>query len=145
MAGSRALKIYIQHGSAPYMFSAAMTPANAAASLEAIRILEDDPAIMARLRANTARLKEGLAELGFDTGASTTPVVPLLLGDEWRAYHVARQLLARGIFTSAVVYPAVPAGQARLRLCATAAHEPAHYERFFAALADCMAEAAAPA
>ena len=145
VAGSRALKIYIQHGSAPYMFSAAMTPANAAASLEAIRILEDDPAIMARLRANTARLKEGLAELGFDTGASTTPVVPLLLGDEWRAYHVARQLLARGIFTSAVVYPAVPAGQARLRLCATAAHEPAHYERFFAALADCMAEAAAPA
>ena len=66
-------------------------------------------------------------------------MVPLLLGDEWRAYHVARQLLARGIFTSAVVFPAVSPGQARLRLCATAAHRPEHYQQFFTALADCTA------
>ena len=139
VAGSRALKIYLQHGSGPYMFSAALTPPNAAASLEAIRILEEDASIMERLRVNTGRLKQGLAGLGFDTGASTTAVIPLLLGDEWRAYHVARQLLGRGILTSAVVYPAVPAGQARLRLCATAAHRPEHYQQFFAALQGCMA------
>ncbi|HEX6307240.1 MAG TPA: aminotransferase class I/II-fold pyridoxal phosphate-dependent enzyme [Longimicrobiales bacterium] len=137
VAGSRGLKIYIQHGSAPYMFSAAMTPANAAASLEALRIVQEEPQHMERLRRNTALLKNGLTELGFDTGASTTPVLPLLLGDEWRAYRVARAMLERGIFVSAVVYPAVSPGQARLRLCATAAHEPEHFERLFEALAEC--------
>ncbi|HEX2167297.1 MAG TPA: aminotransferase class I/II-fold pyridoxal phosphate-dependent enzyme [Longimicrobiales bacterium] len=139
VAGSRGLKIYIQHGSAPYMFSAAMTPANAAASLEAIRIVQEEPHHMERLRRNTTMLKDGLTELGFDTGASTTPVVPLLLGDEFRAYRVAREMLERGIFVSAVVFPAVSPGQARLRLCATAAHEPEHFERLFTALSECEA------
>jgi 8-amino-7-oxononanoate synthase len=139
VAGSRGLKIYIQHGSAPYMFSAAMTPANAAAALESVRILREEPGHMERLRANTAVLRDGLTSLGFDIGASTTPVVPLLLGDEWRAYRVAREMLARGIFVSAVVYPAVSPGQARLRLCATAAHRPEHFERLFGALAGCDA------
>lgn len=137
VAGSRGLKIYIQHGSAPYMFSAAMTPGNAAAALEAVRIVQDEPQHMERLRTNTALLKDGLTSLGFDTGASTTPVVPLILGDEWRAYRVARAMLDRGIFVSAVVYPAVSPGQARLRLCATAAHRPEHFERLFEVLADC--------
>jgi hypothetical protein len=77
----------------------------------------------AAARATRALLKDGLTRSsGFDTGASTTPVLPLLLGDEWRAYRVAREMLERGIFVSAVVYPAVSPGQARLRLCATAAH-----------------------
>jgi 8-amino-7-oxononanoate synthase len=137
VAGARGLKIYIQHGSAPYMFSAAMTPANAAASLEAIRIVQDEPQHMERLRRNTRIMKDGLAELGFSTGASTTPVLPLLLGDEFRAYRVARAMLERGIFVSAVVYPAVSPGQARLRLCATAAHEPEHFQRLFDALSEC--------
>jgi 8-amino-7-oxononanoate synthase len=137
VAGSQALKIYIQHGSAPYIFSAAMTPANAAAVLEALRILEDEPERMDRLRENTRILKEGLERLGFDTGASTTPIVPLLLGDEWRAYRWARRLLDDGIFVSAVTYPAVSPGQARLRLCATAAHQPEHFERLFDGLAEC--------
>jgi 8-amino-7-oxononanoate synthase len=139
VAGSRGLKIYIQHGSAPYMFSAAMTPANAAASLEAVRILREEPEHMERLRANTTFMRDGLTTLGFDIGASTTPVLPLLLGDEWRAYRVAREMLAQGIFVSAVVYPAVSPGQARLRLCATAAHRPEHFDRLFSALAACGA------
>jgi 8-amino-7-oxononanoate synthase len=139
VAGSRGLRIYIQHGSAPYMFSAAMTPANAAAALEALRIVQDEPEHMERLRRNTRIMKDGLTELGFSTGASTTPVLPLLLGDEFRAYRVAREMLERGIFVSAVVYPAVSPGQARLRLCATAAHEPAHFQRLFDALSSCEA------
>lgn len=134
VAGSRALKIYMQHGSAPYMFSAAVTPANAAAILEALRILQEEPEHMMRLRENTHRLKHGLTKLGFNTGASTTPVVPLILGDEWRAFRIARDLLSNGIFTSAVIHPAVALGQARLRLCATAAHKPPHFDRLFDAL-----------
>ena len=138
VAGSRALKIYIQHGSAPYMFSAAMTPANAAASLEAIRIVQEEPVHMERLRRNTHKLRVGLENLGLETTNSTTPVIPVLLGEEWRAYRWARQLLERGVFVSAVVYPAVSPGQARLRLCATAAHRDEHFERLFDGLAACL-------
>lgn len=137
VAGSRALKIYIQHGSAPYIFSAAMTPANAAAVLESLHIIQDEPEHTQRLRQNAAQLKTGLDRLGLESGTSNTPIVPLLLGNEWRAYEWARHLLERGIFVSAVVYPAVSPGQARLRLCATAAHRPQHFEALFAGLAEC--------
>lgn len=142
VAGSAGLKIYIQHGSAPYIFSAAMTPANAAAALEALRILNDEPDHIQRLRRNAATLRDGLLRLGLDAGRSTTPIVPLILGNEWRAYHWARQLLERGIFVSAVVSPAVSPGQARLRLCATAAHRAEHFDALFEGLAACAQQEA---
>jgi 8-amino-7-oxononanoate synthase len=142
VAGARGLKIYIQHGSAPYIFSAAMTPANAAAVLESIRVVLDEPEHVQRLHTNEKILRDGLRERGFEIGPSTTPVVPLLLGDEWRAYSWARGMLDMGIFVSAVVYPAVSPGQARLRLCATAAHRPEHFERLFEGLEACRAKEA---
>jgi 8-amino-7-oxononanoate synthase len=137
VAGAEGLKIYIQHGSAPYIFSAAMTPANAAAALEALRVLQDEPEHVTRLHRNAATLKSGLTRLGFDTGRSTTPIIPLILGEEWRAYRWARRMLEQGIFVSAVVFPAVSPGQARLRLCATAAHRPEHFDRLFRGLDEC--------
>jgi 8-amino-7-oxononanoate synthase len=139
VAGSQGLKIYIQHGSAPYMFSAAITPANAAAIREALRIIQEEPEHLERLRENTVRLREGLKRIGVPTTQSTTPVIPVLLGDEWRAYRWARILLERGIFVSAVVYPAVSPGQARLRLCATAAHREEHFAALFEGLQACLA------
>ncbi len=138
VAGSGPLKVYIQHGSSPYIFSAALTPANAAAILESLRILDEEPERMETLRRNTHLLQAGIEELGFDASGSQSPVVPLLLGDEWRTYRWARQLLEMGIFVSAVSVPAVSPGQARLRLCATAAHEPAHFERLFKGLRACL-------
>ena len=138
VGGSRGLKIYLQHGSAPYIFSAASTPANSAACLEALRMLGEEPELMHRLRENTRRLDEGLTELGLNPGTAASPVIPVHLGDEWRAYRWARELLADGIFVSAVVFPAVSPGQARLRLCATAAHRPEHFERLFEGLAGCL-------
>lgn len=140
VAGSKPLKIYVQHGSAPYIFSAALTPANAAAALAGIRTLREDPTLMERLRANTTRLQEGVASRGLDTGASASPVVPLILGDEWRAYTWARGMLDDGVFVSAVVFPAVARGMARLRLCATSAHEERHFERLFEAIDHRLAE-----
>lgn len=140
VAGSMPLKIYLQHGSAPYIFSAAMTPANAAASLETLRIIHDEPEHLERLRKNTRTLADGLKRMEFDTGNSTTPILPLLLGDDWRAYRWARLLLEHGIFASAVTFPAVSPGLSRLRLCATSAHRPEHFERLFEGLAACKAE-----
>ncbi len=131
MAGARDLKIYVQHGSAPYIFSAALTPANAAAALAGIRALRDDPSIMERLRRNTAILQEGVEARGLDSGECASPVVPVILGEEFRAYVWARKMLADGVFVSAVVYPAVARGMARLRLCATAAHEPEDFDVLF--------------
>ena len=138
VAGSRALRIYVQHGSAPYIFSAALTPGNTAAALAALRLIQEDGSIMERVRVNARRLRDGVEARGLDTGASDSPVVPLLLGDEFRAYRWARRMLDDGIFVSAVVYPAVAPGMARLRLCATAAHRPAHFDRLFAAIDDCL-------
>ena len=141
VAGSRALKIYIQHGSAPYMFSAAMTPANAAAVLEALRIVRDEPQHIERLRAEHAHPQgRPRAASASRPAQSTSPVVPLILGDEWRAYRWARRLLDEGIFVSAVVFPAVSPGQARLRLCATAAHRPDQFQRLFDALEICRSD-----
>ncbi|MFO7893473.1 MAG: aminotransferase class I/II-fold pyridoxal phosphate-dependent enzyme [Longimicrobiales bacterium] len=134
VAGARDLKIYVQHGSAPYIFSAALTPANAAAALAGIRTLRDDPSIMERLRRNTAILQEGVRERGLDSGECESPVVPVILGDEFRAYRWARGMLTDGVFVSAVVFPAVARGMARLRLCATAAHEPEQFDRLFEAI-----------
>jgi 8-amino-7-oxononanoate synthase len=134
VAGASPLKIFIQHGSAPYIFSAALTPANAAAALAALRILRGEPGLMDRVRVNAQRLRDGLHARDLDAGSSCSPVVPLILGDEWRAYHWARGILEAGVFVSAVVYPAVAPGMARLRLCATAAHEPDHFDRLFAAI-----------
>jgi 8-amino-7-oxononanoate synthase len=138
VAGSRGLKIFLQHGSAPYMFSAALTPANAAAVLEALRVIDSEPLHMERLRQNTRTLVDGLNRLGLPTTPSSTAIVPLLLGDEWRAYRWARELLGRGVFVSAVVFPAVSPGQARLRLCATAAHRQEHFDKLFSALEHCI-------
>lgn len=140
VAGGRDLKIYVQHGSAPYIFSAALTPANAAAALAGIRALRDDSSIMERLRRNTGILQAGVEARGLDSGHCDSPVVPVILGDEFRAYHWARGMLGDGVFVSAVVYPAVARGMARLRLCATAAHEPEQFDRLFEAIDRRVAE-----
>ncbi|HSM36790.1 MAG TPA: pyridoxal phosphate-dependent aminotransferase family protein [Longimicrobiales bacterium] len=138
-AGSELLKIYLQHGSNPYIFSAALTPANAAACLEAFRMLDEEDEHMERLRENTRRLDEGLTRLGLNPGTAESPVIPVMLGQDRRAFLWSKWLLEDfGVFTSAVVFPAVSPGQARLRICATAAHGPEHFERLFEGLAACL-------
>ncbi|HXY20962.1 MAG TPA: aminotransferase class I/II-fold pyridoxal phosphate-dependent enzyme [Gemmatimonadales bacterium] len=122
LAGGRALIYYLQHGAAPFMFSAALCPAAAAAAAESLRVLAAEPERLARLRDNAARLRAGLQETGYDTGASSTPIVPVMLGSDEAAFRTARRLFDLGILASAVIPPAVPHGAARLRLCATAAH-----------------------
>jgi 7-keto-8-aminopelargonate synthetase-like enzyme len=135
IAGSRELVFYLQHGSDPYIFSAAMPPANTAAALEALRVIDDEPERVQRLHDNAHLLRTSLAERGFDAGKSTSPVVPLLLGDAPRAFRWSRRLLDQGILASAVAWPAVGHNKARLRLCATASHTAAQIERLVDALA----------
>ncbi len=122
VAGSRELMIFLQHASAPFIFSGAMPAPSAAAVGAALGIVEKEPERVDRIRANAEFLRGGLQSLGFDTGLSQTAVIPLMLFDDARTALFARELRNRNILTSPVMFPAVAQGASRLRLCVTAAH-----------------------
>ena len=136
LAASRQLILYLQHGSAPYMFSAALCPAAAGAALSALDVIEREPERHERLWDNVAYLHGSLRGLGYDLGTSASPVIPVIAGTHESACRLARHLFDRGFLASAVVFPAVAPGSARLRLCATAAHDRAILEEAAAAFAD---------
>jgi len=123
IAGRRQLMLYLQHGTAPFMFSAALCPAAAGAALTSLDVIEREPERRRRLWENVAYLHDSLRVLGYDVGSSASPVVPVIAGTDESAYRLAKHLFDHGILASAVVFPAVPPGSARLRLCATAAQD----------------------
>ena len=133
IAGSNELVIYLQHGSAPFMFSAALCPAAAAAALKALEIVKQEGWRRERLKNNIAFLKKELLKEGFQVPAASRHIMPLILGADEQAYRVARQLFEHRILTSAVVFPAVGPGQARLRLCMTSGHRPEHLQQILSA------------
>lgn len=121
-AGSQELAIFLQHAAAPFIFSAALCPAAVAAVRETLAILEREPERVAYANKNAELLRNGLRRLGYDTGLSESPVVPVLLHDDRVTALFARRLRDYGILATPVLFPAVPQGSARLRLCVTAAH-----------------------
>jgi 7-keto-8-aminopelargonate synthetase-like enzyme len=135
LAGSRQLMLYLQHGAAPYMFSAALCPAAAGAAMTALEVIERAGDRRACLWRNVALLHGALNRLGFDTGASESPIIPVIVGPDHEAYRLAKHLFDHGILASAVVFPAVPPKSARLRLCVTAAHDSALLDEAAAAFA----------
>jgi 8-amino-7-oxononanoate synthase len=128
VAGSRELAIFLQHAASPYIFSAALSPASVAAIREALAILSCEPERVAAVGRNASFLRSGLRKLGYDTGLSETAVIPVILKDEVTTALFARRLRDYGILAAPVLFPAVPQGAARLRLCVTAAHTKAHLE-----------------
>jgi glycine C-acetyltransferase len=128
VAGSQELAIFLQHASSPYIFSAALSPASVAAIREGLSILAREPERVARIEQNANFLRSGLRSLGYDTGLSETAVIPVILKDEVTTALFARRLRDHGILAAPVLFPAVPQGSARLRLCVTAAHTRPHLE-----------------
>ncbi len=128
VAVSQKLAIFLQHAAAPFIFSGAMAAPAAAAVMETLRILKEEPERVDRLRRNATMLRDGLKSLGYDTGMSETAVIPLMLHDDARTALFARRLRDFGVLTSPVLFPAVAQGAARLRLCVTAAHTTEHLE-----------------
>jgi glycine C-acetyltransferase len=122
VAGSQALRDILIQRSRPFLFSTSHPPAVAAACREAIRVLEDEPELIERLWANTRRFKAELARLGFDKGASETPITPVMMGDSAVAGRFSARLFEEGIFAQPVVYPTVALDKARIRTIVTAAH-----------------------
>jgi len=119
---SQELAIYLQHAAAPFIFSAALCPAAVAAVRETLAILRGEPERVDRIRENAAFLRDGLRDLGYDTGTSETAIVPVIFRDEAVTALFSGRLRELGILATPVMFPAVPQGSARLRLCVTAAH-----------------------
>lgn len=122
IAVSRELAIFLQHSAAPFIFSAALAPSSVAAVIAALAILQREPERVERIQRNADFLRAGLQDLGYDTGHSETAIIPIILNDERTAALLAGGLRERGIAVTPILFPAVPLGSARLRLCVTAAH-----------------------
>jgi glycine C-acetyltransferase len=118
----------------PFLFSTSHPPAVAAACLEAIRIMDAEPERVERLWANTRRFKDELRRLGFDTGASETPITPIMVGESGAAIRFSERLFEEGVFATSVVYPTVALDGARLRAIVTAAHTDEHLDMALATL-----------
>jgi glycine C-acetyltransferase len=122
VAGSRALRDLLIARARPFLFSTSHPPAVVAACREAIRVMDDEPELGERLWANTRRFKAELTRLSFDTGASETPITPVMMGDGATAGRFSDRLLEEGVFAQPVVFPTVAIDKARIRTIVTAAH-----------------------
>lgn len=129
IAGSEEVIYFIKHTARAFLFSASIPPASAAAALAALDVIEEEPVLVDKLWANSNRMKRALDGLGFDTGASTTPVIPIVVGEEYRLAFLWRKIFDSGVFVNAAVAPAVEPDRALLRTSYMATHEPRHLDR----------------
>jgi glycine C-acetyltransferase len=130
VAGSSELIEWLRQRGRPFLFSSAATPPDVAACIAAVEILEGSTELVDRLWANAARFKAALAAAGFDLGVSETPITPVMLGDVKLAREFSRRLLdEHRVFASAIGYPTVAEGAARIRVMISASHGPDDLDR----------------
>ncbi|MEW6216844.1 MAG: glycine C-acetyltransferase [Candidatus Bipolaricaulota bacterium] len=122
LAGKGEIIEYIRQRARPFLFSSAVTPADVAACMAAVRILEKSDAPVRKLWENARYFKAKMVELGFDIGSSETPITPVMLGEATTAWQFSKELFAEEVFAQAIVFPTVPRGKARIRVMVSAAH-----------------------
>jgi 8-amino-7-oxononanoate synthase len=122
VAGEKKVISYIKHFARSLIFSASITPASVATVLATLEIIENEPERRERLWAITKKMKEGFENMGYDTGPTQTPIIPVMIGDDEQAFMLWRLLRENGIFTNPVIYPAVPKGEALIRTSYSATH-----------------------
>lgn len=122
IAASEDVIHYIKHNSRPFIFSASIPPANAAAALEALNILEAEPQRVAALWENGKYMKEGLMKLEIPVGSSETPIIPVMTWENERTFIITKRLLDEGVYVNPVISPAVKPGQCLLRTSYTSTH-----------------------
>ncbi len=122
VAGKQAIIDWLRQRGRPFLFSSAMTVPDTAACIEAVNMLDASSELVEKLWANAAIFREGMQDMGFDTGFSQTPIVPVMLGEAPLAQQFSRRLFAEGVFAMAIGYPTVPQGKARIRVMNSAAH-----------------------
>jgi len=122
VAGNAVIIEWLRQRGRPFLFSSAVTPPDAAACIAAIDLLEASTDLVDKLWENARYFKAGMKELGFDTGLSTTPITPVMLGEAPLAQQFSRDLFDEGVFAMSIGYPTVPQGKARIRVMISAAH-----------------------
>ncbi len=122
VCGSRDLIEFLYHRGRPFLFSTSHPPAVAAACLAAFDILESEPERIENLWRNTKYFKENLRSAGFQTGASETPITPIMVGEAAKAHAFSQALFEEGVLATGIGYPTVPKGKARVRTIVTATH-----------------------
>ena len=133
LSGDEDLINYMRHNSRPFIFSAALPPAQCAATIAALDIIEEEPWRVERLQKVQVDYARGLMELGFDTMETDTAIVPVRVGEEGKTMDLTRLLFDRGIFVCPIIHPAVPRGTERLRTCLMATHTDEDLAEIFAA------------
>jgi glycine C-acetyltransferase len=129
VCGSRDLIDYLYHRARPFLFSTSHPPAVPAACLAAFDIMENEPERIAQLWSNTRYFQEGLRANGFSTGASETPITPIMVGEAATAHAFSRALFDEGLYATGIGFPTVPQGKARIRCIVTATHSRELLER----------------
>ncbi|MCZ7542021.1 MAG: glycine C-acetyltransferase [Anaerolineae bacterium] len=122
VAGKRVIIDWLRQRGRPFLFSSAMTVPDVAACLAAVELLEASTELVERLWSNAGYFKTEMQRLGFDTGLTETPIVPVMLGEAPLAQQFSKRLFEEGVFAMALGYPTVPQGKARIRVMNTAAH-----------------------
>ena len=122
VAGPASLRTVLEHRARPFLFSTSHPPAVAAACLAAIDVLESEPELIERLWDNARYFKAGLERLGFDTGASETPITPVIVGAGALAHRFSDRLFEEGVFAMGIGFPTVPEDRSRVRTIVTAEH-----------------------
>jgi len=135
VAGAQPVRDFLIHRARPFLFSTSHPPGVAAACIAAIDVLLAEPERIDRLWKNTARFKDGLKRLGFDTGASETPITPVIVGKGAVAMELSDRLFKLGVFAQGIGFPTVPEGRARVRTIVTSVHTDSQLDRALEAFA----------
>jgi glycine C-acetyltransferase len=123
VAGKKVIVDWLRQRGRPFLFSSAMTVPDVAACLASLDTLESSTELVDRLWENTEYFKEKMKALGFDTGTSTTPIIPIILGEATLAQQFSHRLFEEGVFAMAIGFPTVPRGKARIRVMISASHQ----------------------
>ncbi len=129
IAGDADVIFYIQHYARPMIFSASMPPSNVAAVLAAAEVMDEEPQWVEQLWDNTQYMLDGFKRLGYDTGTSESPIIPIIIGDEFRTVGLWMGLFEAGVYTNPVISPGVPPGTERLRTSYMATHTREHLDQ----------------
>lgn len=128
VAGKQAIIDWLRQRGRPFLFSSALTVPDTAACLAAVELLQESTELVERLWSNAALFKKEMQTMGFNTGVTQTPIVPVMLGEATLAQKFSQRLLEEGVFAMAIGYPTVPQGKARIRVMNSAAHSQSDLE-----------------
>ena len=128
-AGRTEIIEWLSQRGRPFLFSSAMTIPDVAACIAAVKLLTKSGSLVKNLWKNADYLRAGLKKLGFDTGSSVSPIIPLMLGDSKLAQDFSKELFTEGLFAKAIAYPTVPQGKARIRIMNSAGHTKEQLDR----------------